>query len=328
MSGFNWQTEYGGRMSFGVNSSYATTTYPKSLILNQNANVQVGGGALATNATDGFLYVPTCAGAPTGAPTAFSGYSPVVVDTTDHKLYFNDGSWEAILPASAFAAVATSGLYSSLSGLPTLGSLAALSAVNNSNWSGTALAVGNGGTGQTTAAAAFNALSPMTAAGDLVYGGASGAGSRLGIGTANQLLSVNGGATAPQWSSASSLNLVQSNASANLSAGYSVVPYNYGTISGSSLTPSLSNGQAGYYTNNGAHTLNPPSVVSGYMAWFYLTITNGSSAGSITLGGGFDTNTSNVSSYVTTNAKVFNAFIFCDNTSGTQYSTITITGPR
>lgn len=41
------------------------------------------------------------------------------------------------------------------------------------------LGVAAGGTGATTANAGFNALSPMTTAGDIIYGGASGAGTRL-----------------------------------------------------------------------------------------------------------------------------------------------------
>lgn len=41
------------------------------------------------------------------------------------------------------------------------------------------LGVAAGGTGATTANAGFNALSPMTTAGDVIYGGASGAGTRL-----------------------------------------------------------------------------------------------------------------------------------------------------
>jgi len=40
---------------------------------------------------------------------------------------------------------------------------------------------------------------PMTTAGDVIYGGVSGAQTRLGIGTANQVLTVNAGATAPEW---------------------------------------------------------------------------------------------------------------------------------
>jgi len=67
-------------------------------------------------------------------------------------------------------------------------------------YSGTALPILNGGTGATTASTAFNALSPLTIAGDTLYGGTSGAGTRLGIGTAGQVLTVNAGATAPQWS--------------------------------------------------------------------------------------------------------------------------------
>lgn len=62
--------------------------------IDQLANVTAGGGALATTATDGFLYVPTCAGTPTGTPTAKSGFAPIVVDSTNNKLYFySGGQW-------------------------------------------------------------------------------------------------------------------------------------------------------------------------------------------------------------------------------------------
>ena len=40
---------------------------------------------------------------------------------------------------------------------------------------------------------------PMTTAGDTIYGASGGAPSRLGIGTAGQVLTVNSGGTAPQW---------------------------------------------------------------------------------------------------------------------------------
>lgn len=54
----------------------------------------VGSGSLATNATTGFIYVPTCAGTPSGTPATVSGYAPIVVNTTNHKLYFySGGSW-------------------------------------------------------------------------------------------------------------------------------------------------------------------------------------------------------------------------------------------
>lgn len=44
---------------------------------------------------------------------------------------------------------------------------------------------------------------PMTTAGDIIYGGASGVPTRLPVGTANQVLRTNAGATAPEWAAAS-----------------------------------------------------------------------------------------------------------------------------
>ena len=42
-------------------------------------------------------------------------------------------------------------------------------------------------------------LNPMTFAGDLIVGGSSGAPTRLALGTANQVLGVNSGATAHEY---------------------------------------------------------------------------------------------------------------------------------
>ncbi len=66
------------------------------------------------------------------------------------------------------------------------------------------LAIGNGGTGQTTATTAFNALSPMTSLGDIIYGGTSGTGTRLAgnITTTKKFLTQTGNGSAsvaPGW---------------------------------------------------------------------------------------------------------------------------------
>lgn len=69
---------------------------------------------------------------------------------------------------------------------------------NAANVTGT-IAIANGGTGQTTKAAAFDALQPMTTGGDIIYGGSSGTGTRLANGSSGQVLTSNGGTSAPSW---------------------------------------------------------------------------------------------------------------------------------
>jgi hypothetical protein len=61
-------------------------------------------------------------------------------------------------------------------------------------------AIANGGTGQTTAGAAFNALSPITTAGDLILGNGANSATRLGIGANGYLLTSNG--TTASWAAA------------------------------------------------------------------------------------------------------------------------------
>lgn len=78
----------GGAISFN-------TSALERMRIDSNGNLIAGGSAaLATNATNGFLYVPTCAGTPTGVPTAITGMAPIVVNTTNNKLYFySGGAW-------------------------------------------------------------------------------------------------------------------------------------------------------------------------------------------------------------------------------------------
>jgi hypothetical protein len=60
-------------------------------------NVVIGTkAALATNATDGFAYLPTMAGTPTGTPTSFTGKVATVYDTSANKLWIYNGSWRSV----------------------------------------------------------------------------------------------------------------------------------------------------------------------------------------------------------------------------------------
>lgn len=100
--------------------------------------------------------------------------------------------------AATLAATSNTTL-ATLSGLTTASSLATVGTITSGTWSGTTVALNKGGTGQTTANAAFNALSPMTTGGDIIYGGASGVATRLANGSVGQALLSGGGTAAPVW---------------------------------------------------------------------------------------------------------------------------------
>ena len=84
-----------------VVSLFSTTIFPITLVSNSieglrvdtSGNVEIGTAALPTTATDGFLYIPTCAGPPTGTPTAKAGRVPMIIDTVNNELYIYNGSW-------------------------------------------------------------------------------------------------------------------------------------------------------------------------------------------------------------------------------------------
>jgi hypothetical protein len=76
-------------------------------------------------------------------------------------------------------------------------SITTLGTVTTGTWNATTIAIAKGGTGQVTAAAAYNALSPMTTTGDIEYEVSAGVAGRLAIGTTGQILTVVAGL--PAW---------------------------------------------------------------------------------------------------------------------------------
>ena len=102
-----------------------------------------------------------------------------------------------------FRAIALADITTALSTWPGSTAITTLGTITTGTWNGTTIAIARGGTGQTTQTAAFDALAPTTTAGDIsYYNGTDNI--RLPIGTANQRLSVNAGATAPEWQTVSS----------------------------------------------------------------------------------------------------------------------------
>lgn len=190
----------------------------------------------------------------------------------------------------------------------------ASTATTAGNVSGT-VAIANGGTGQITKSAAFDALSPMTTLGDVTYGGASGTGTRLAgnITTSKQFMSQTGTGTvsaAPVWSAVSKSDVGLANVentalstwagSANITTVGTV-----GTGTWNATTIGVSKGGTGQTTytdgqiligNSTGNTLAKGTITQGSG----ITITNG--AGSITVANAGVTSITGTASQVTASA--------------------------
>ena len=81
----------GAYFKFGT-TPIGSATRTERMRIDAPGNVIINTAAISTSATDGFLYVPSCSGTPTGTPTTYTGRVPVVVDTTNNKLYFYSSS--------------------------------------------------------------------------------------------------------------------------------------------------------------------------------------------------------------------------------------------
>ena len=127
-------------------------------------------------------------------PTPSNGVFTTTTDSTStsYSVCFSDAGLFNIYEAPATGVPGNPPVFVTT---PTFSLSMLTGVINNAQWHGTPISVAYGGTGQTTASASFNALSPMIAAGDIIYGGTGGVGTRLAIGSGVLI----GGST-PAWS--------------------------------------------------------------------------------------------------------------------------------
>jgi trimeric autotransporter adhesin len=102
----------------------------------------------------------------------------------------------------------------------------ALSLATTNTFNVTTVPIANGGSGQTTASDAFDALAPTTSSGDIIYRtAASGGNVRLAIGTPGQVLGISSGL--PAWTTVAGVGTVTS---VDVSGGGTGITYSGGPI--------------------------------------------------------------------------------------------------
>ena len=176
-------TQVSGRYlrSDGTNTALAAIVAADVPTLNQNTT------GTAANVT-GTVAVAN-GGTGTATPALVAGTNVTITGTWPNQTVNSTGTVTSVAASvPAFLSIAGSPITTS-------GTLAI-------TYSGTALPVANGGTGQTTASAAFNALSPITSVGDLIIGDGANSATRLAIGANGYVLTSNG--TTASWVAAGS----------------------------------------------------------------------------------------------------------------------------
>jgi hypothetical protein len=190
-------------LTAGTGISYsAGTTYDGStaITINNSAPDQIvsltGGTGISTSGTYPSFTVTNTAPdqvvSLTGAgTTSISGTYPNFTITSNDQYV---GTVTSVSGTGTVNGISLSGTVTS-SGSLTLGGT--LTGVDLATQVTGTLPIANGGTGQTTASAAFNALSPITSTGDLILGNGVNSATRLPIGANTYVLTSNG--TTATW---------------------------------------------------------------------------------------------------------------------------------
>lgn len=118
-----------------------------------------------------------------------------------------------------------------------------------------------------SASTSFNNISPMTTGGDIIYGGASGTGTRLANGSAGQVLTSNGTTLAPSW---------QASSATAVTAGYYSGYYpgsdtNYWTTSSATYADFTENGTIPSPTQRNNLNFGTVSLPTGHYPGFTFT---------------------------------------------------------
>jgi hypothetical protein len=167
----------------------------------------------------------------------------------------------------------------------------ALSLATTNTFNVTTVPIANGGSGQTTASDAFDALAPTTSSGDIIYRtAASGGNVRLAIGTPGQVLGISSGI--PAWTTVAGVGTVTS---VDVSGGGTGITYSGGPITAAgtitaSGTTAIAHGGTSATTAIAAFNALAPTTTSGDL--IYRTSTGnvrlgiGSSGQLLTASGG------------------------------------------
>lgn len=102
-SGGNFTTTIGGQILLSctdtliLSSSDAVNLNASTILTASGSQIALGGAALATTATTGHVWIPSCAGAATGAASApFTNAAAMVYDRTNNKIYVRcGGTWRS-----------------------------------------------------------------------------------------------------------------------------------------------------------------------------------------------------------------------------------------
>jgi len=151
-------------------------------------------------------------------------------------------------------------------GTPSSGTLTSCTGLPLSTGVTGTLPIANGGTGQTTASTAFNALSPITTAGDLILGDGANSATRLAIGANGYVLTSNGSTASWQATSGGVTSFSAGTTGfspSTATSGSITLSGTLATTNGGTGLTTFTSGGAVYATSTSALTTGTLPVASG-----------------------------------------------------------------